>query len=414
MTPTVRLGWVAAVVLLLPAVVSADVGPRGQEQPLAPAEKEAIERKLAELLLGQKLLGDALNDPDRLADLLRQQQVRPPNLPPPGRLFPPGGPPFDPKPGLPPVPPAPDRPPRPDRPAPDVAPPKLPDGMKGLEDFFKNARPPDRPPAGAAGDPRLKNNPALRNLIRTWERNVGPLDDNPNLKKALTDFFTATANTEGGGLGGGDDFFSKLEREGGEAAAFTDWLDKNIDASKFRWPNLGLKDWGPKGSGSGFGNWNLGGPPDVSMPSAPSGGWGGFGGGAGGAWLPLVLLALAAAAYLAWRYWPAGGPTPAAEALGRWPGGWPVDPRTIADREELVKAFEYLSVLLCGDAARVWNHHTIAAALRQQVPGAELVADDLAHLYELARYTPPGDRLAEADLIRARRSLCHLAGVPAP
>ena len=49
-------------------------------------------------------------------------------------------------------------------------------------------------------------------------------------------------------------------------------------------------------------------------------------------------------------------------------GPWPVDPRTIADRAALVRAFEYLSVLRCGTGAKVWNHVTIAAELRRLYP----------------------------------------------
>ncbi|MBL8865538.1 MAG: hypothetical protein JNK93_08245 [Planctomycetia bacterium] len=106
------------------------------------------------------------------------------------------------------------------------------------------------------------------------------------------------------------------------------------------------------------------------------------------------------------------GGSPAAQAV-RSLGRWPVDPRTIASREELVRAFEYLSILLCGDAARVWNHLTIARALRRQIPASDLVADELAKLYELARYTPANEAMSPASLADARRCLCHLAGVSA-
>ena len=40
-------------------------------------------------------------------------------------------------------------------------------------------------------------------------------------------------------------------------------------------------------------------------------------------------------------------------------------------------------------------------------------AEQLASLYERARYAPPGEPLPEAALATARRDLCLLAGVPA-
>lgn len=94
-------------------------------------------------------------------------------------------------------------------------------------------------------------------------------------------------------------------------------------------------------------------------------------------------------------------------------GPWPVDPRHIADREALVKAFEYLSVLVCGGGARVWNHLTIASALERAVPQAEALADPLARLYAVARYTPAYEPLPPGAIAEAREYLCELAGVSA-
>jgi hypothetical protein len=90
-----------------------------------------------------------------------------------------------------------------------------------------------------------------------------------------------------------------------------------------------------------------------------------------------------------------------------------VDPRHITDREALVKAFEYLSVLVCGRGARVWNHVTIASALERAVPQAEALADPLARLYAVARYTPADEPLPPGAIAEARGYLCDLAGVSA-
>jgi hypothetical protein len=90
-----------------------------------------------------------------------------------------------------------------------------------------------------------------------------------------------------------------------------------------------------------------------------------------------------------------------------------VDPRSIADREALIQAFEYLSVLMCGGGARTWNHVTIASALERAVPQAEALADPLARLYAVARYTPADQPLPPGAVAEARGYLCELAGVPA-
>jgi hypothetical protein len=98
-------------------------------------------------------------------------------------------------------------------------------------------------------------------------------------------------------------------------------------------------------------------------------------------------------------------------------GSWPVHPGRVATRAELIQAFEYLSLLLLGMAARTWNHLDIALALGAQATGGsrekERAASRLATLYEEARYTPGDGPLAGADLAEARRNLCYLAGVAA-
>jgi hypothetical protein len=167
--------------------------------------------------------------------------------------------------------------------------------------------------------------------------------------------------------------------------------------------------------------WNTGGGGGGASSYTPSVGGGGVGavGGLGGgfaglgtAGLVIVgLIAAAVIAFLVYRYWPAIAalrrpPTPLPGA-----GPWPIDPRDVNDRESLVRAFEYLSVFICGDGARVWNHVTIAEAIRENVPGAAGIAGPLARLYAVARYTPAREEIAPADIAEARRYLCQLAGV---
>jgi hypothetical protein len=147
------------------------------------------------------------------------------------------------------------------------------------------------------------------------------------------------------------------------------------------------------------------------MPSgSPAGGFGGVG---GDSWLPVILLgAFAVVGLVLWWIWPklkARGHAEPQQVPGLGP--WPVDPRTISDRESLVKAFEYLSVLQCGTGARTWNHVTIADGLRRVVPSAREIADPLSELYAVARYTPVDEPFPTPFLNDARGYLCRLAGV---
>ena len=97
----------------------------------------------------------------------------------------------------------------------------------------------------------------------------------------------------------------------------------------------------------------------------------------------------------------------AAEGLGPWP----IDPRRIHTREDVVKAFEYLSGLICGASAKTWTHSTIADALAELAATHGETAVQLARLYELARYAPLDEPLTRDELMEARELVCGLAGV---
>ena len=92
-------------------------------------------------------------------------------------------------------------------------------------------------------------------------------------------------------------------------------------------------------------------------------------------------------------------------------GPWPIDPRQINTREDVVKAFEYLSVLICGPAAKTWTHNTIADSLADLAATHGETAVMLARLYELARYAPLDEPLTREELMEARELVCGLAGV---
>lgn len=101
---------------------------------------------------------------------------------------------------------------------------------------------------------------------------------------------------------------------------------------------------------------------------------------------------------------------------GEWRlGPWPVRPQAVATRADLVRAFEYLALLLLGPAART-RHHLDLAEQIGTCPGEDptrrrQAAEELARLYAVARYAPDDTPLQPEDLASARRDLCYLAGV---
>jgi hypothetical protein len=94
-------------------------------------------------------------------------------------------------------------------------------------------------------------------------------------------------------------------------------------------------------------------------------------------------------------------------------GPWPVPPQQVTTREQVIRAFEYLSLLCLGPAARSQNHLEIAAALGGDEGERRRAAAELAAVYEQARYAPADEALADEAVAAARRDLCFLAGVAA-
>jgi hypothetical protein len=157
--------------------------------------------------------------------------------------------------------------------------------------------------------------------------------------------------------------------------------------------------------------------PKVNMPAValpPLGPPGAVGPGRrdGGSMIVPVAFVLGLAAVLLWRVLRGSAESRADGGERRWRlGPWPVDPRTVATRADLVRAFEHLSLLKLGPAARHWNHLEIAAGLGGREADRRIVADHLASLYEHARYAPDGEALPPESVLAARRELLFLAGV---
>jgi hypothetical protein len=140
----------------------------------------------------------------------------------------------------------------------------------------------------------------------------------------------------------------------------------------------------------------------------------GSGGGLGA--LAAIVLALAAAGILFFalarkKGW-VGGPAGDGWKLG----AWPVDPKAVRTRDDVVKAFEYLALLLLGRKAGSANHLDIASQLASgddEAGNRGAAARELARVYEHARYAPPQEPLTEREAESARRDLDLLAGVAA-
>ncbi len=125
-----------------------------------------------------------------------------------------------------------------------------------------------------------------------------------------------------------------------------------------------------------------------------------------------IILAAAVAGLLAWAFLRRKGLLVLRRADGGWRlGPWPVRPEAVHTREELVRAFEYLALLLLGPTWRSCHHREIAIGLGADDDTRRAAADRLADLYEQARYAPPDEELPASELAAARAHLSLLAGV---
>ena len=198
--------------------------------------------------------------------------------------------------------------------------------------------------------------------------------------------------------------------------------------------NGGWKDIDSWGKANAGGLWNLK-PPNVSGPkmtppkigaggssglggggggSSSGGGLGGGGGGLGGGGSALaVVAALGGAILLAvllFRNWKVNQAERAAAAAAGRAG---LDFDAIRTREQLVQAFDRVSLEQIGDEARPWNHRVVADQIAEARPAQAEPADELAGLYERARYAPADEDLTAGEFSSARRDLRVIAGVTA-
>jgi hypothetical protein len=259
---------------------------------------------------------------------------------------------------------------------------------------------------------------AVETATAIWEKNVGPIDESPGVKKALIDLVSDPDAMELLSDGKGNTIFDALEKDNPNGDNFRDWFGGGD--SNWEWPKFDL-GWGRGDNDIDFGgrrnrNRDLGRDwdgPSHARGSSAFDGMGSFNlGGMQVPWLLMLLVLLAVVAAVLWWQWGAlFKPREPGAAAGESGGGWPIDPRQINSREDVVKAFEYLSVLLCGAGAKTWTHSTIADELSRLAESEPDTALKLARLYELARYAPLDEPLTRAELLEARRLACELAGL---
>lgn len=125
-------------------------------------------------------------------------------------------------------------------------------------------------------------------------------------------------------------------------------------------------------------------------------------------YVALWLLAVAAVAFGLWQVLKSLARNQKASGNNWSPGPWPMSPMLVATRADLVRCFDYLSLLLLGKQARSWNHRNIAEHLVGQEGSRRRVAQELASIYEWARYAPGDGPLPPGEAEKARQALVTL------
>jgi hypothetical protein len=289
---------------------------------------------------------------------------------------------------------------------------------KVVEEGIKHAKAPEGGPKGDQPDlPKVNSstfdlskhgpkaaNPASENDWAKWlEKNFS---DSPAGQAALKDLMSALEKQDMKGM-----FDQVPEFKNGAWKDLDTWGKSNApDLWKVKPPDLsGNKVTSPKIGGSGGPSWGGGGG---------GGGSSGFGGGggtdlSGGGTALAVIVGIAGAVLLAvllLRQWKLKQAERAAAHLAGRPG---IDFDSIRTREELVQAFDHVSLDQIGEEARSWNHRVIADQFAGARPAQAEPADELAGLYERARYAPLDEDLTTGEFADARRDLRAIAGVPA-
>jgi hypothetical protein len=270
-------------------------------------------------------------------------------------------------------------------------------------------QPKDRPDAAAQEETRQR----LLEWSKRFENLASKMEESPALQQALRDLSRAALDLRNNGA---DSSAPPIDKQLADLSRWTrdtgGWVQdswgslKKLDLPsipRVPWPATSLPDVKTLpsmpsvpsvGLPRGFGS--------VSGPSAASGKTG------------LVLVCLVLFAVIGWKVLRLLRARRGQSGAADWQlGPWPMNPAQIASRADLVRTFEYLSLLCCGYEARSWNHLQIARQLGGNAAERRRAALELAALYEHARYAPEDEALTVEKLATARRDLCFLAGVAA-
>lgn len=267
---------------------------------------------------------------------------------------------------------------------------------KKLPEFPKELPKMSQPPRPDNAIPR-----AVENTMKNAENGkLGEwLRDSPAWRRAFSDLKTALDNPNNQRWGMRD-IENKLKWfEGQNWTPVENALDRLREMPRPNWERFRWDRPVPGLGGTRAPNLP-GGLPDFSAPSLPTIG-------VGVSWL-LFLAVLALLVWLLLR-WAKKQQGEATESDAVTLGPWPVRADAITTRADLVLAFDHLARLTLGAAAECWNHRVIAAQWSAKTPACTPVADGLAQLYELARYTPGDATLSETERTQARSAIAQIA-----
>jgi hypothetical protein len=236
-------------------------------------------------------------------------------------------------------------------------------------------------------------------IVDNFNPNKGPLADSPAFQDLLRELRRTPVSTEPPEA---DD-----NSLAGRFARWSESLAKSEAWSKVDWPSL--KKWRLPSTRSlpkvqaPFSAPSFARTPNISLPPASA-----IDRGLQLLWAVLVVVA----GILVWRLLGGYVPGTGRSARRSWRlGPWPVAPGAVASRQDVIQAFEYLSLLSLGPTAQSRNHLDLAAELGQTALDRRRSADRLAAVYEQARYTPKDEPISADALAAARNELCFLAGV---
>ena len=241
------------------------------------------------------------------------------------------------------------------------------------------------------------NSPEMKNMAKDFGKIMG--DDKKNNGGFLKDIekewksITGSSNKNSGGDNSNlKDLAKRLKLpEGGSGGNGGSNRPPNNNSSF----NSGSNNNSSNSSPSSGSNWNFGG-----------------GGGGGGSWAPVVVLLLVLVGGVLFYLFYVRHSKTVEEVAVESVRVWPVDPLQVNSREDVVKAFEFLSISKCGDVAMNWHHLQIADRMGINEPSHKDAANLLARLYEKARYAPANEQFDDLDIAEARARFSQLAGAP--